>query len=142
MTKEHRAQLARENGAKSKGAATAADLEKCQSANRKHGMYARLNQTLPTAPVEAYAAHRAEVRDYFHPGSVYESGRVERRVRYHWELRRLDNNISKPWAKFAVTPPPTSTAKSAASTRTSLAINEIAFSVKRQSPPADQPKCR
>ena len=118
MSKEHRALLARENGAKSEGAATAAGLEKCQY------------------------AHRAEVRHYFHPGSVFEVGRVERRVRYHWELRRLDSNISKPWTNFAVTPPPTSTAKSATSTRTSLAVNETEVSVKRQSPPADQPKCR
>lgn len=90
MTKEQRAQSARGNGAKSKGATTAAGLETCQSANRKYGMYARLNQTLPTELVEAYAALRAEVRDYFQPGCAYEEGRVERLVHYHWELRRLD----------------------------------------------------
>ena len=144
MSKEHRAQLARENGAKSIGAPTAAGLEKCQSANRKPGMCTRLN----TWTREAYAALRAEVRDFFQPGSVYEERRVERLVRYHWELRRLDGNISKPSTKLAVTPPPaltpspTSTAKSAPSTGKSIAGNEREFSRRCQSPPADQPKCR
>jgi hypothetical protein len=92
--KNTRAEQARINGAKSKGAKTEEGLERCRRVNLKHGHYAAEFHVLPGEDPEAYAKLYADAMDQFRPANTLEAGIVEEIVNHTWIIGRCHGLIN------------------------------------------------
>ena len=72
MTKEERARISRENGAKSKGPKNLKPMYRNQSAVYKNGLYAARAYMLPGESMEEFAELQAQMRAYWQPKSYYD----------------------------------------------------------------------
>ena len=89
MTKEERARISRENGAKSKGPKNLKPMYRNQSAVYKNGLYAARAYMLPGESMEEFAELQAQMRAYWQPKSYYDEQLVEELVGNMWESKRV-----------------------------------------------------
>ena len=84
-----KAEQARINGAKSKGAKTPEGLQRCRQASITHGMYVADISTFPHEDQRNYAAIWAAVRDQFQPRNAFEDALVSLLADATWRSTRL-----------------------------------------------------
>jgi len=89
MTKEERARIARENGAKSKGPKTEAGRRRIAQANSKHGLYAVSATVLDIESREAFNVLRDAAFAQWNPRNAFESQYVEEIADCSWRIARL-----------------------------------------------------
>ena len=87
--KQKRAEQARINGAKSKGAKTPEGIAKARTASFQHGLYATEATLLSTVDDRQYAELRARYQSVWAPENKYLEDKVDDLVSYRWELNRL-----------------------------------------------------
>lgn len=84
-----KAEQARVNGAKSKGATTPEGLQRCRQASITHGMYVADISTFPHEDQRNYAAIWAAARDQFQPRNAFEDALVSLLADATWRSTRL-----------------------------------------------------
>jgi len=89
MTKEQRARIARENGAKSKGPKTEAGRRRIAQANSKHGLYAVSATVLDIESLVAFNVLRDAAFAQWNPRNAFESQYVEEIADCSWRIARL-----------------------------------------------------
>src|SRR5258708_25467425 len=96
-SKKHtRAEQSRINGAKSKGAKTAAGQEKAQNGNFKHGAYAKNHETVLTSEnQEDYDQLLAANHKDYDPGTALEAEIVQDITDATWQIRRLKTAVAR-----------------------------------------------
>ncbi len=88
-TPEERAQIARENGAKSKGPKTAEGRRRISKANTKHGLYAANATVLEIESNDAFEFLRKAAIAQWNPRNAFENQYVEEIVDCSWRIARL-----------------------------------------------------
>ncbi|MBL8238387.1 MAG: hypothetical protein JNM66_13260 [Bryobacterales bacterium] len=86
---QKRAEQARINGAKSKGATTPEGQAKARTASLQHGLYATEATLHSTIDQTQYAELRAHYHSVWAPENAYIADKVDDLVSYRWELNRL-----------------------------------------------------
>jgi hypothetical protein len=89
MSKEERARIARENGAKSRGPKTEAGRRRIAQANSKHGLYAVSATVLDIESLEAFNVLRDAAFAQWNPRNAFESQYVEEIADCSWRIARL-----------------------------------------------------
>jgi hypothetical protein len=89
MTKEERARVSRENGAKSKGPKNLKPMYRNQSAQYQHGLYAARGHMLPGESIEEYMEIQVQLRAYWQPKNYYDEQLVEELAGNLWESKRV-----------------------------------------------------
>jgi hypothetical protein len=89
MSKEERARIARENGAKSRGPKTEAGRRRIAQANSKHGLYAVSATVLDIESHEAFNVLRDAAFAQWNPRNAFESQYVEEIADCSWRIARL-----------------------------------------------------
>ena len=88
-TKLNRAESARINGAKSRGAKTPEGMFRSQTARYKHGLYSTRGFMLPGESVEEFTELQTELRAYWQPMGFYDQTTVNQLAGNLWETFRL-----------------------------------------------------
>lgn len=86
-----RADQARINGAKSRGATTPAGLEKCRLASVKHGAYVAVTSVIPGENPNKYAVLLDSLVDQYNPRNVAEYSIVCSLADAIWRQRRMSD---------------------------------------------------
>ena len=89
MTKEERARIARENGAKSRGPKTPQGQQKARLASLRHGLYATEETLLATIKTEEFQKLREDYYEIWEPANRQMVDKVEDLIRARWQLNRL-----------------------------------------------------
>ena len=91
VTKGQRAEIARRNGAKSKGPKTQAGRRRMAESKRKHGLYAVDATVLDVESQEAFNLIRDAAIAQWQPRNAFESQYVEEIADCSWRIARLRN---------------------------------------------------